>query len=85
MNLQLPDDLNEFVALQLSKGAYASTDEVVQDALRLLRDLHARRQKLIEDVQLGIEQADQGLLREIDLDEFLARCTAKLAEEGIRD
>ncbi|MBL9124205.1 MAG: type II toxin-antitoxin system ParD family antitoxin, partial [Planctomycetaceae bacterium] len=45
MNLQLPDDLNQFVEQQLASGAYKSAADIVGDALRLLRDLRARHEE----------------------------------------
>ena len=85
MNLQLPDDLNEFVAQQLSSGAYASTEQLVSDALRLLRDLQARREGFLAAGRVGIDQADRGMLKPVDLEGIVARATARLAQEGIVD
>jgi putative addiction module CopG family antidote len=85
MNLQLPDDLNEFVQQQLSSGAYASAEQVVGDALRLLRDVQSRREEFLAAARVGIDQADRGLLKPVDLDGIIARGKVRLAQEGIID
>jgi hypothetical protein len=45
----------------------------------------ARREQLLADVQIAIEQADRGLARPLDIEALIERCTRKLAEEGILD
>ncbi|MGX9177750.1 ribbon-helix-helix domain-containing protein [Mesorhizobium sp. BHbdii] len=37
MNISLPSDMVEFVEHEVSQGGYASSSEVVKEALRLLR------------------------------------------------
>lgn len=85
MNLNLPADLSQFVNEELASGNYASTEELVGEAVRLLRDLRAKQAAMRAEVQVGIDQADRGLVKSLDLEGLIARCTAKLAEEGIRD
>lgn len=85
MNLQLPDDLTQFVEQQLASGAYKSAADVVGDALRLLRDLRARHEEFLAAARVGIEQANRGNLKPVDLPGIVARGRARLADEGIVD
>lgn len=57
----------------------------MRDALHVFRELQIRKDELLRDVQVGIDQADQGLAGALDVDELIDRCTRKLAEEGITD
>jgi hypothetical protein len=65
--------------------AYRSTDDVVGDAPRVLRDLTARREQLRADVQLGIDEAARGLAGPLDVEALIERCTERLAAESIAD
>jgi putative addiction module CopG family antidote len=85
MTLNLPTDLRDFVADEISSGAYCTADEIVGDALRLFRDMKARHAQLVADVQIGIEEADKGLAQPISMDALIERCTRMLSEEGIPD
>lgn len=85
MSTNIPTDLQAFVSQQVADGAYASTDEVVRDALCVLHDLTARRDQLRADVQLGIDDAAPGLAGPLDVEALIERCTQRLAAEGIAD
>lgn len=85
MTLNLPTDLRDFVAYEISSGAYCSTGELVGDALRLFRDMKPRHAQLAADVQIGIEEANQGLARPISMDMLIERRTRMLSEERIPD
>ncbi len=84
MNLNLPSDLNH-VTQQLSSGNYSSTEELIGEALRLLRELRQKQTELLADVHVGLEQSERGLGEPLDLDALLECWSAKLAEEGIPD
>jgi putative addiction module CopG family antidote len=62
----LPPDLGQFVHDQVSAGRYRSEDEVVVDAVRLLRELQCRQQRFEEDIRLGIEDLQRGDYVEYD-------------------
>jgi putative addiction module CopG family antidote len=53
MNITLNTQAEAFVQQSLQSGRYHSIDELINDALCLMNDLKA-------DIQVGIEQADQG-------------------------
>lgn len=64
MNVSLPDDMVEFVELEIREGGYASASEVVRDALRLLRRDKAIEHEKVEilrrEVGMGLADAAEG-------------------------
>jgi Arc/MetJ-type ribon-helix-helix transcriptional regulator len=68
MSSGLSPENEQFLARALSAGVYHDRDEALDDAVNLLR----RRQKLIEDVNHGIEQIDRGETVQLDLSEMKA-------------
>lgn len=70
MTVALPPDLEQFVENEIASGRYGSEDELLCDALRLLR---ARRlQRLRKEIRIGIDQLDRGEGTQISSDEELA-------------
>jgi putative addiction module CopG family antidote len=56
MNIELSDDLKQYVRQKLASGAFASEGELVAEALRVLRN-----------VEQAIPRAEDDLRREIDV------------------
>ncbi len=65
----LPPDLVKFVADQLTQGKYGSANEVVCDAIRLLRKREERLVALRADVDQGISQISNGEYLELETDD----------------
>jgi len=55
MKLNLPAEANEFVKELVAQGKYQSEEEAVVDGIRLLMG----REKLRNEIQVGIEQLDR--------------------------
>ena len=68
MSSGLSPENEQFLARAVSAGVYHDRDEALDDAVNLLR----RREKLIEDVNHGIEQIDHGETVPFDLSEMKA-------------
>ena len=83
MSYQFPPDVAKLVQDQMLASQYQSEDEVLRDALLVLREFKAREEQLIADVQLGTKEADLGLARPLDVNALIDRCTLRLAAEGI--
>jgi antitoxin ParD1/3/4 len=68
VNVSVGKDFEEYVRAKVASGDYASASEVVRDGLRLLKEkdmlLEARLQALRDEIQIGIDQAEQGLSRD---------------------
>lgn len=64
MDIFLTSELEQYVAHKVESGVYHSVSEVVRDGLRLLKErdeLHqSRLEELRREIQIGIDQADQG-------------------------
>ncbi len=69
----LPPELGQFVQQQIASGKYRSEDELVVDAVRVLREVNARQQQFRADVQLGIDQLDRGEANEYDVAQLRER------------
>ncbi len=57
MNVNLPQDLNDFVTGQVRDGGYTNQSEIVREALRLLRDRTEKLRKLNKHLDLGLADA----------------------------
>lgn len=83
-NLSLPGDLHAFVQAQVDCGAYATHNEVVREALTLLRERNQLReirlQRLRGDVQIGLDQIENGDVAPLRIDEIKDRVRAELAK-----
>jgi antitoxin ParD1/3/4 len=64
MNISLTAELDTFVQQKVQTGMYHSASEVIREGLRLLREQdelrQARLDQLRKDVDVGINQMDQG-------------------------
>jgi putative addiction module CopG family antidote len=85
MAYQFPPDVAKLVKEQIIAGGYGSEDEVLRDALRVFGEFKARREQLLAEVRAGVDQAERGLARPLDVNALIDRCTLRLAEEGIVD
>ncbi|MCC6124830.1 MAG: type II toxin-antitoxin system ParD family antitoxin [Pirellulales bacterium] len=55
-----PQDLGSFIGQQIAAGKYHSEEELMIHAVRVLREVEARKRQFAEDVQLGFEQLERG-------------------------
>ena len=56
MNLDLPNDINEFVKALVSEGRFDSEEAAVLEGVRMLMG----REQLKGEIQVGIDQLDNG-------------------------
>src|SRR5215210_4920267 len=89
MDVSLPPELERFVQEQVSHGHFATEEEVVCEALRLLqRNEQLDRLKLEELRQLvavGLEQAERGEVAPLDMAAIRAEGRRRLAQQGDGD
>lgn len=62
----LPPELGQFVVQQIAAGKYHSEEELVVDAVRVLRGLDAQHEEFLTDVRRGMEQLDRGEVHAYD-------------------
>ena len=84
MVIHLSEDREQFVRSLLQGGRYASEDEVIEEALRLLEecDEQARLADLRREIAIGIEQADRGELAPFDPHATLGRIRSRQASSS---
>jgi len=78
MSIDLSPELEQIIRRRLKSGGYSTESDVVREALVLLE----RRDEIRDQVNLGIEQLDNGQFSEYgenDLDKFLADIAAEEA------
>jgi putative addiction module CopG family antidote len=61
MNTQLPADLEQFVQAKVRSGRFASSDEAITAAVRLLRrQEEAEEARVLEGIRQGLEDVRAG-------------------------
>lgn len=84
MDVTLTPELERLIHDKVATGLYASQDEVIREALRLLRDRDELRLLAVEDlrreVQKGLDQLDRGESVLLDPERIKAEGRRRLAE-----
>lgn len=84
VSLMLPPELREFVNSQINDGTFGSEDEVLVNALYLLRERTlSRDQRLAElraAVKIGLEELDRGEGKPWNKEEVWAEVQRRLGE-----
>ena len=79
MQLALAPDLEKLIREQVESGVYETADEVIRDALRLLKRSQLRRERLEtlrREARVGIDHLERGEYVTYSADEM-----SRLAEE----
>lgn len=74
MNIVLPAEFESFVASLVARRRFLSEYEVLLESLRLLQ----ARESLVEEVQIGFDQIDQGNC--VDGSTTFSRLRSQIAE-----
>lgn len=86
VELSLPPDLEAFVDAKIASGQYSSRAEMLQAALVFLRDEdRAREAKLDElrrDIQIGLDELQQGLGTPLNMDEIRAEVSRRVSQSS---
>ena len=76
--------LEALIREKVETGRYASAGEVVGEAIQLLeerdRQNAALREALLRDLQVGIDQADRGDARPLDVDALKRRIEQRISQ-----
>lgn len=85
MDVLLAPELNQFVAEKVAGGLYASPNEVISEALRVLKKQDELRQSrldnLKQEIQKGLDQSEQGEVLNFDsTSEILSHIKAETAK-----
>lgn len=60
LHISLPETLRDYVLRRVEEGAYSNPSDFVRALIRADRERQARREGLLRDLQLGIDQLDRG-------------------------
>ena len=60
ISASLTPDLEEFVRTELARGRYNSADDLVREAIALLRDQERRADELRKELDAGLRDIEQG-------------------------
>ncbi len=63
MNVNLSEDLAEFVGEQTKRGGYTNQSEVIREGLRLLRSRLAKRRALVRALEAGHADTESGRVK----------------------
>lgn len=88
MNVTLDPEVEAFVRQQVDGGVFASPEEVVAEALKVLRSKMVRTreiERLREEIRIGIEEADAGLTEPFDPIAIYNEVQAELAANPNRE
>ena len=84
LSMPLPPDLRQFIKSQLEDGTFESEDEVVVNALYLLRDRTLSRDERLAQlraaVKVGLDELDRGEGQPWDKEEVWSEVQRRLNE-----
>ena len=66
MNVSIPENLREFVEVQVESGGYGSASEYVRELLRRERNRAQKEEELRRLLHVGVEEIKSGRFREFD-------------------
>ncbi|MBD2360506.1 type II toxin-antitoxin system ParD family antitoxin [Anabaena minutissima FACHB-250] len=78
MYIQITPELEQFIQAQLASGRFASADDVVNEAFKLLQEREQKIKKLREEISLGTEQIATGKVTDGEL--VFARLQEKIRQ-----
>ena len=81
MNPDISPENEQYLEHTVATGMFHDRSQALNTAIVLLK----RREQLIRDVNMGIEQLEQGLGKPLDIAAILDAIDTRLAEEGRQD
>lgn len=89
LTVDLPPDVQQFVHDEVARGSYRTPEELVIEAVRLLRDGSRRLEQFREQLQARVARLRQGQGIELEddgaLEKFFDAIEAELAEESVTE
>ena len=79
----LPFEVQKFVSEEIASGHYTNEQELFVDAVRVLRELTLRHDRLRSEINDAIAQADRGEAKPLDVASLKERVSDHLARQGI--
>lgn len=82
MTISFGGELQELVEQELASGEYASSDEVLLTAIRLLRDRSRKLHDLRQELRPAIERLDRGEGTPLDMPAIKAEAFSTMRDRG---
>jgi antitoxin ParD1/3/4 len=60
MYIQIKPEIEQFIQAQLASGRFASTDDVINEAFKLLQEREQKIEELRQKIAVGTEQIAKG-------------------------
>jgi len=84
VTVEIPFELQPLVAAALAHGRFANEQELVSDILRVAVPVLEDHEHLRQEVELSVDMADRGELREANFDRVRRRLCEEYDESGGR-
>lgn len=76
--VEVPKDLEAYVAERVASGDFGSPKEVIEHALRLHQQYSRQRDHLRRELQKGIDSAEAGRISNATADEIIAKAKLRM-------
>jgi len=76
--VEVPKDLEAYVAERVASGDFGSEKEVIEHALRLHQQYSRQRDHLRRELQKGIDSAEAGRISNATADEIIAKAKLRM-------
>ena len=83
MGYPFPPEVAEKVRRLMESGRYQSEEDLVVDALDALEQEEVQFEALKAEIAKGVDEADRGLAKSLDLEAFLKRMRARHAASTV--
>jgi len=81
MSVAIPDEFSGFVRDSIASGRFRSADEVVAEALRLLKHREQKLDALRRDIQEGLDSLKEHPAVPLDVEDIIRRGQIRLAQQ----
>lgn len=84
MSISLAPELEGFINQQVASGLYNSANEMIQEALKLLKERDEKKRRLEEfraEINKGLASLDRGDKRPLDAEMIMAEGRRRLAAQ----
>ena len=82
MTLQITGELQSLIQQEVATGQYGSQDEVLMQAMRLLRDRREKLDRLRQELEPALSRLDRGEGIPLDMEAIKAEARRRLAQQA---
>lgn len=85
MTVSIPSEFAQFVDREIASGKFRSQEEVVAEALRLLRTREEKWDELRSDIEQGLDALDRGEFTKVSTAEDRAALVDRIRKQSALD